>query len=120
MPSDHRSRSLTAPTVLPRPASSGASPSRRRFTAGALVTTAALALGAGPTRAQTVVAAATRRCATCDFWGGKRIAAADKSGVTIEPGATGICSNPRSPLYNRASRSDQLFDAGYKRWRDLE
>lgn len=63
--------------------------------------------------------AADRRCATCDFWGGQRSAAADKASVTVADGATGICNNPQSPLYNRQARADQIFNNGYRRWREL-
>ena len=63
--------------------------------------------------------ASDRRCATCDFWGGQRSAAADKSSVTVADGTTGICNNPQSPLYNRQTRADQVFNNGYRRWREL-
>jgi hypothetical protein len=63
--------------------------------------------------------ASDRRCATCDFWGGQRTVAGDKSSVTVADGATGVCNNPQSPLYNRQARADQVFNNGYRRWRDL-
>jgi hypothetical protein len=93
----------------------------RRDVAG--LAAGAVALGAGLTlpsaaRAATFQAS-DRRCATCDFWGGQRTAAADKSGVSAADGATGICNNPQSPLYNRQARADQVFNGGYRRWREL-
>lgn len=60
-----------------------------------------------------------RRCATCEFWSGQRSLAADKSSVTVAPGATGTCGNPQSPLFNRQARADQLFANGYRRWKEL-
>jgi len=63
--------------------------------------------------------ASDRRCATCDFWGGQRNAAADKASVTVADGTTGICNNPQSPLYNRQARADQIFNNGYRRWREI-
>jgi hypothetical protein len=60
-----------------------------------------------------------RRCATCDFWGGHRSLATDRRSVTTAEGATGICGNPQSPLFNRQSRADQGFERGHRRWREL-
>ena len=60
-----------------------------------------------------------QRCATCNFWGGQRNLAADRRSVTTADGATGICGNPQSPLFNRQARADQLFANGYRRWREL-
>jgi hypothetical protein len=92
--------------------------SRRDF---AKYAAGAATLGAGlPSAAQAATfQASDRRCATCDFWGGQRTAAADKSNVTVADGATGQCNNPQSPLYNRQARADQVFNGGYRRWRDL-
>ena len=64
-------------------------------------------------------AATDRRCATCDFWGGQRSLAADRRSVTTSDGATGTCSNPQSPLFNRQTRADQVFANGYRPWREL-
>lgn len=93
--------------------------SRREFAA-----TGAAALVGGATLASRQATAATfqasdRRCATCDFWGGQRSAATDKASVAVADGATGICNNPQSPLYNRQARADQIFNNGYRRWREL-
>lgn len=92
---------------------------RREFT-----TSAAVILAGGATLSARRAEAATfqvsdRRCATCDFWGGQRTAAADKGSVTVADGTTGLCNNPQSPLYSRQSRADQVFNNGYRRWRDL-
>lgn len=92
---------------------------RREFTGFA-----AVVLAGGATlparRAEAATFQATdRRCATCDFWGGQRTAAADKGSVTVADGATGPCNNPQSPLYNRQARADQVFNNGYRRWREL-
>jgi hypothetical protein len=60
-----------------------------------------------------------RRCATCDFWGGQRSLAANRRSVTTAAGATGVCKNPQSPLFNKQSRADQVFANGHRRWREL-
>ncbi len=81
---------------------------------------AALLAGAGGNHAAAASFASTdRRCATCDFWGGQRVLAADKGSVTTADAATGICNNPQSPLYNRQARADQIFVNGYRRWKEL-
>lgn len=93
---------------------------RRTFARNVAV---AAAVGAGlplaPEAQAATFQASDRRCATCDFWGGQRTAAADKASVTVADGATGICNNPQSPLYNRQARADQIFNNGYRRWREL-
>lgn len=91
--------------------------SRREF-AKCAAGAATLAAGLSTAHAATFQAS-DRRCATCDFWGGQRSAAADKASVTVADGATGICNNPQSPLYNRQARADQIFNNGYRRWREL-
>ncbi len=86
---------------------------------------AALALVGGsqivsPSRAQAATfPAGERRCATCDYWKGQRTLSSDKTSVGVADGATGICGNPQSPLYNRPTRPDQLFNAGYRKWADI-
>ncbi|MCK6438841.1 MAG: hypothetical protein L6Q71_01410 [Planctomycetes bacterium] len=65
------------------------------------------------------VSAGERKCATCNFWGGQRTAAADKKSVTVADGARGKCGNPNSPLYNKDSRFDQGFQQGWKQWEAL-
>jgi hypothetical protein len=80
---------------------------------------ALLVAGGGNDAAAASFAASDRRCATCDFWGGQRSLAADRRSVTTADGATGICNNPQSPLYNRQARADQVFANGYRRWREL-
>jgi hypothetical protein len=81
----------------------------------------ASALLAGLPEAAAAASFATtdRRCATCDFWGGQRSLAADRRSVTTADGATGICSNPQSPLFNRQTRADQIFANGYRPWREF-
>jgi len=93
---------------------------RREFAAGAVFagTLGAGALGATDAKAATFQAS-DRRCATCDFWGGQRTLAGDKTSVTVADGATGICGNSQSPLYNRQARADQVFNNGYRRWREF-
>lgn len=91
---------------------------RREFTTIALVFAGGAAVPVRSADAATFQAG-DRRCATCDFWGGQRTAAADKSSVTVVDGTTGLCNNPQSPLYNRQSRADQVFNNGYRRWREL-
>jgi hypothetical protein len=80
---------------------------------------ALLLAGGGNDAAAASFAANDRRCATCDFWGGQRSLAADRRSVTTADGATGICNNPQSPLFNRQARADQVFANGYRRWREL-
>lgn len=72
----------------------------------------------GPAQARNF-SATDKKCATCDFWGGQRQAAADKRSVIVAADATGLCGNPRSPLHNRLSRPDQGFADGHRRWRSL-
>jgi hypothetical protein len=88
---------------------------------GALLAGLAMVAGApGVASAQARnIPATDKKCATCDFWGGQRQAAADKRSVIVAADATGLCSNPRSPLYNRMSRADQGFADGHRRWRSL-
>lgn len=94
--------------------------SRRSFAKSvAIAATIGAGLRLAPEAEAATFQAADRRCATCDFWGGQRSAAADKGSVTVADGATGICNNPQSPLYNRQARADQIFNNGYRRWRDL-
>jgi hypothetical protein len=80
---------------------------------------AAAALGAAGRARAADFRASDRRCATCDFWRGARTASADRQTVTVADGTTGICSNPQSPLYNRPTRPDQVFNQGYRKWADL-
>ena len=93
----------------------------RREVLGAIGCGAAalLVAGSGNDAAAATFSANDRRCATCDFWGGQRSLAADRRNVTTADGATGICNNPQSPLYNRQARADQVFANGYRRWREL-
>lgn len=93
----------------------------RRKVLGAIGCGAAAMLLAGAVNdaAAASFAASDRRCATCDFWGGQRSLAADRRSVTTADGATGICNNPQSPLFNRQARADQVFPNGYQRWREL-
>jgi hypothetical protein len=93
----------------------------RRKVLGAIGCGAAATLLAGAVQdaAAASFAASDRRCATCDFWGGQRSLAADRRSVTTADGATGICNNPQSPLFNRQARADQVFPNGYQRWREL-
>ena len=94
--------------------------SRRSFGKGvAVVVTAGTGLRLAPKAQAATFQASDRRCATCDFWGGQRNTAADKGSVTVADGATGICNNPQSPLYNRQARADQIFNNGYRRWQEL-
>jgi hypothetical protein len=94
--------------------------SRRDFGGGAvaIVVASAGATASGPAAAATFQST-DRRCATCDFWGGQRTVSADKSAVTVADGASGTCNNPQSPLYNRPTRPDQIFNNGYRRWQGL-
>jgi hypothetical protein len=92
--------------------------SRRDFGAVAIATIGCGRVASGPAAAATFQAS-DRRCATCDFWGGQRAVGADKAAVTVADGTTGICNNPQSPLYNRPTRPDQIFNNGYRRWREL-
>lgn len=93
---------------------------RRRVLGAVGCGAAALVLaGGGNDAAAASFAANDRRCATCDFWGGQRSLAADRRSVTTADGATGICNNPQSPLFNRQARADQVFANGYRRWREL-
>lgn len=94
--------------------------SRRSFAkCVALAVTAGATLNFASGAQAATFPASDRRCATCDFWGGQRTSAADKTSVTVADGTTGICNNPQSPLYNRQARADQLFNNGYRRWREL-
>jgi len=79
----------------------------------------AVLAGASGKAAAASFAATDRRCATCDFWGGPRSLAADRRSVTTVDGATGVCGNPQSPLFNRQPRADHVFANGYRRWREL-
>ena len=94
--------------------------SRRNF---GFVATAFATMGLGTASPRPASAAtfqsSDRRCATCDFWAGQRTLSADKSSVTVADGATGTCNNPQSPLYNRPTRPDQIFNNGYRRWQGL-
>lgn len=92
----------------------------RRRLLGAIGSGAAALLAAGSGDAAAAsFAEIDRRCATCDFWGGQRSLAADRRSVSTADGATGICNNPQSPLFNRQTRADQVFANGYRRWREL-
>ncbi len=94
--------------------------SRRDFgVCAAAVATAGLFAAASSPAGAATFGAGDRRCATCDFWAGQRTVAADKSTVTVADGTTGTCNNPQSPLYNRPTRPDQIFNNGYVRWRAL-
>jgi len=96
------------------------STSRREFSRQAVgAATLATILPFAPEVRAATFQAADRRCATCDFWGGQRTVAVDKASVITADGATGLCNNPQSPLYNRQSRADQVFNNGYRRWREL-
>ena len=79
----------------------------------------AASLPAGVQAQTRSVPANDKKCATCDFWGGPRQAAADKRSVIVAAGATGLCGNARSPLYNRMSGAEQGFAEGHRRWRGL-
>ena len=94
---------------------------RRRRMLGAIGCGAAalLVAGSGNDAAAATFSASDRRCATCDFWGGQRSMVGDRRSVTTADGATGICNNPQSPLFNRQARADQVFANGYRRWREL-
>lgn len=94
--------------------------SRRSFAkCAALAATVGVGFGFGAEAQAATFQASDRRCATCDFWGGQRTVAGDKSSVTVADGTTGVCNNPQSPLYNRQARPDQIFNNGYRRWREL-
>jgi len=94
--------------------------SRRDFGAAAAAIATLGAASVTPRKASAATfQSSDRRCATCDFWGGQRALNADKSTVTVADGTTGICNNPQSPLYNRQARPDQIFNNGYRRWREL-
>lgn len=92
---------------------------RRRVLGGIAGCASALVAGTSEQAAAASFAATDRRCATCDFWGGQRSLAADRRSVTTADGATGACSNPQSPLFNRQARADQVFANGYRPWREL-
>ena len=48
---------------------------------------------------------ATRKCATCNFWGGSRGISAD--GKWVEATGKGRCGNPKSPAYKKMTKPDQ-------------
>jgi hypothetical protein len=94
--------------------------SRREFAKCAdSVASIATGLSSIPATQATTFRASDRRCATCDFWGGQHNAAADKASVTVADGATGFGDNTQGPLFDRQARSNQIFNNGYRRWRDL-
>jgi hypothetical protein len=92
---------------------------RRRLLGAISSGAAAVLVQSGGEASAASFAETDRRCATCDFWGGQRSLAADRRSVSTADGATGICNNPQSPLFNRQARADQVFANGYRRWRDL-
>ena len=76
---------------------------------------------AGGARAEVAVPGSEKKCASCDFWGGPRRVSADgASAIVADASATGICSNPTSPLYQKQSRASQGYSAGHARWRALK
>lgn len=71
-----------------------------------------------PTRAQEVriPTNARQKCATCQFWGGRRSVSSDRRSVIAS--GTGLCNNPRSPVYGRQTRPDQGAPV-WQRWQAL-
>lgn len=63
-------------------------------------------------RANTLrISARERKCATCNFWLGRRELGADRTFVLAS--GTGLCINPDSPAYNRQTNPN----AGANVWR---
>lgn len=100
--------------------SGGMSISRPSFGVGTLAIGTAGLGGATPSPAfAATIQASDPRAATCGFWGGRRTMGADKSAVTVPGGTTGLCDNPQSPLHDRPTRPDQVFQNGYRRRREI-
>ena len=96
---------------------------RRRLARLGLAALAGLVPAAiGPRRdaRAATIAGSEKKCATCDFWTGPRQVAADGAGVVVPADATGACTNPKSPLYQKQSRATQGFVAGHVRWSMLK
>lgn len=79
----------------------------RREVLGSLAVLGLTALipGGGAEAATRIPPTATRKCATCEFWGGKRSLSADRA--FVEASGTGTCRNPKGPVYNKKTRPDQ-------------
>lgn len=70
-----------------------------------------------PANAQVAIpVTATRKCATCRFWGGTRSVSADRK--TVVASGKGTCNNPKSPAYGKQTRPDQGA-AVWERWEAL-
>jgi anaerobic selenocysteine-containing dehydrogenase len=55
-------------------------------------------------------------CATCQYWGGMRLASKDKSSVTAQ--SMGWCNNPDSMNYQKLTNADHLMKKTgvWKKW----
>ena len=61
-----------------------------------------------------------RRCATCDFWRGKRKLTPDGKRVIVPDDERGFCTNGQSPLFNKIAFPGQVYPDGYKKWRQIQ
>ncbi|WP_186399191.1 hypothetical protein [Stappia sp. P2PMeth1] len=89
---------------------------RRRLVACCLAAATAALVPAAASASTRIRADARQKCATCDFWGGRRSVSAD--GAFVEAAAGGECRNPRSPAYRKTTRPDQGAPV-WVRWKRL-
>ncbi|MSO93364.1 MAG: hypothetical protein EXQ86_08200 [Rhodospirillales bacterium] len=63
--------------------------------------------------------ATDRRCATCDFWRGKRKLSADGKRIIVPDDERGFCTNGQSPLSGKVAFPGQVYPDGHKTWRQI-
>lgn len=94
---------------------------RRGFVQGLAAVVPALALLMTGREARAVTYSATeRRCATCDFWRGRRRLSPDGKRVITPDDERAVCANGQSPLFNKVTVPGQVFPEGYKTWSQIQ